>query len=141
MPGDRPQSGAIATPAACAWSCSANSCFTTVLLPPRSAKWHPRFDRGLGQFQVEEVRNRGEHAIVTAHELQHRRGVSGVHLHRRYLVIAREFVDPGDSVIQALCVGIGERDCLDSGAAGHVECRSPAHHACTHYQNFHEALL
>jgi hypothetical protein len=78
---------------------------------------------------------------VTAHELQHRRGVSGVNLDGPDLAIAGELVNPGDSVIQTLQVGIRERDGLDPGAAGHVKGGSPTHHACTHYQNFHEALL
>jgi hypothetical protein len=40
MPGESPQSGANATPRFSALFDNANSCRTTVLLPPRSAKWH-----------------------------------------------------------------------------------------------------
>jgi len=41
MPGERPQSGARPTFFFSAFFASASSWRTTVLLPPRSAKWHP----------------------------------------------------------------------------------------------------
>ena len=41
MPGESPQSGASATPRLAAGLSMASSWRTTVLLPPRSAKWHP----------------------------------------------------------------------------------------------------
>jgi hypothetical protein len=64
-----------------------------VLLPPRSAKWHPARDGGFCQTEVQAVGNGGERAIMAFHQARRFFFFRGVERDGSNFLVAGDAVD------------------------------------------------
>ena len=131
MPGERPQSGAMATPHFSAFEASASSWRTTVLFPPRSAKWQRASMAGACQRQVQKIRNGGEAPSMAFHHFCGGAFARGVELDGLHLFVARNMIDARSDVFGALEITVGKRNGLHAELSRHVVGCGRAHHSGT----------
>jgi hypothetical protein len=98
---------------------SANSCRTTVLLPP-IGEMATRADGGFCQAEIQEVGNRGERAIVAFHEASGFFFFGGVEGDGADFLAGGDAIDAESDIFGALEVVVGESDGIDLALAGHI---------------------
>ena len=110
MPGERPQSGAIATPRFSAFSDEREFLADYRVIASEIGEVATGFDCGLRESEIQAVRDRGERAVMSAHQLGSVLLIAGIQRDCPNFLFAGDLVYPSRDFASTFQISIGQGD-------------------------------